>query len=79
MPYTDTPDNIPELSDQHVCLLRQYLVHWAEAPCFQANSHIDMEQQLQLESVIIQAKNINNRADINAVLNNLLEFAIDPF
>ena len=38
-----------------------------------------MEQQLQLESVIIQAKNINNRADINAVLNNLLEFAIDPF
>lgn len=78
-PYADSPQNIPELSAEHVCLLREYIVHWVEAPCFQANPHMTMENKLQLESAIIQAKNINNRADINVVLNALSELAIDPF
>lgn len=74
-----SPENIPELSDEDVCLLREYLVHWAEAPCFQNNPHISRQQKLQLEGVIMQAKDINNRADINNVLDALMKLVIDPF
>lgn len=78
-PYSDTPNKIPELSDQHVSFLRQYLIHWAEAPCWANNPNATNEHKILLNTAIAACKSIESRADINNAIDALMELGIDPF
>lgn len=78
-PYADSPRNIPPISDEHISLLRWYLIHWAKAPCWRMNPHISTEQLMQLDNAIALAENINSGKDICKTLDALMVLAIDPF
>lgn len=79
LPYADSPNNVPELSEEHIIYLKQYLVHWAEAPCYRTNPYATAEHKMQLDSAIALCKSIESRKDINVALDALMELAIDPF
>ena len=78
-PYADTPDNVPELDESDISALRWYILHWAKAPCWQNNPHIDPGIRFQLAAAIEMANAIDNREDITKTLRKLLELGIDPF
>ena len=78
-PCADYQPFIPELSTAHVDLLRKYLVHWAQAPCWQNNPHINSDIRVQLDKAIAQAKSIECRSDISDCIDSLMMLSIDPF
>lgn len=79
LPYTNNQKGLPELSDEHINILRMYIVHWAKAPCWLGNPHINSDLHHDLELAIEEAESISDRKSISQTLNSLLELGIDPF
>ena len=67
------------LSANHVNLLRQYIVHWATAPCWRNNPYLDAGIEAELDKAIALSRSITTRSDICDALDSLMTLAIDPF
>jgi hypothetical protein len=68
-----------ELSPENIAILRIYLLHWAEAPCYRDNEHATATDLVQLDKAIAKAQNIKNIKDISNTLDFLMQLGIDPF
>ena len=77
-PYNDNSE-ISELSDRHIQLLKEYLLHWAEAPVWRQNSHAEVGQLEKLDRAIARIKAVNTRQDIGQCIIELSYLGIDPF
>jgi|SRR5210317_225068 len=51
----------PELSDEHITVLRMYIVHWAEAPAWKNNPDITEELRSDLIRAIAMAHLMRTR------------------
>jgi hypothetical protein len=68
-----------ELSPENIAILKLYLIHWAEAPCYRNNEYATAVDLFQLDKAIAMAHNINNTEDISITVNLLMQLGIDPF
>ena len=70
---------IPELTNQSLALLKRYILHWANAPCYRHNPSATPEHMAELGKAIALAEKIEGRSDINKALAALMHLGIDPF
>jgi hypothetical protein len=68
-----------ELSLENIAILRLYLLHWAEAPCYKSSEYATATDLVQLDKAIASAHEINNIEDVSNTINILMQLGIDPF
>ena len=79
-PYAEPDDGpVPELSPEHLKLIKAYLVKHLLAPCYWKNPAASSAEKEALQIAVNEARAIANRADLRVLIDALLKIGIDPF
>lgn len=71
--------NNEELSAENLAILRIYVLHWAQAPCYKNCEYATAADLHQLDKAIASAQKINNIKDLSNTVDFLMQLGIDPF
>jgi len=66
------------ITDRQFELLRQYLIHHINAPCWMANPSADEEQRAQIEELRRMAGRIKTPGDIATYIDEAMDLGLDP-
>ena len=77
-PVIPDEEKTDRLSEDMIFLIRDYIVYYLKAPCWEGLRGDELKGRIELDNLIVRAGKIKSRGDISKILQDCLTLGFDP-